>query len=198
MNAIHTFITRCCASLRLLPFSPVAQLFTRFILAITIIVVVLLLCSADLEFDEEAIENERKRKEEEEARIAAEEAAAKAAAEAAEAERLRLIEEERQRRLKLLPPRSEAKPRRVARDGTIDGVDISALTAIYAAESLADVEEEVAWVLCQATEDDHNKVEVVATGSGGLDELAAKLSDSDIQFGAFRAAAIERKGQKLR
>lgn len=155
-------------------------------------------CSADLEFDEEAIENERKRKEEEEARIAKEAEEARLAAEAAEAERLRLIEEERQRKLKLLPPRSEAKPKRLAREGAIDGVDISSLTAIYAAESLADVEEEIAWVLCQASEENHNKVDVVATGSGGLDELAAKLSDNDIQFGAFRAAAIERKGQKLR
>jgi hypothetical protein len=38
----------------------------------------------------------------------------------------------------------------------------------------------------------------VATGSNGLEELVGKLDDGGIQFGAFRAAAIERKGQKLR
>lgn len=126
------------------------------------------------------------------------EAARIAAAEAAEAERLRLIEEERQRRLRLLPPRAEGKAKRIAREPTIEGFDLGELTTLFAAEALADVEDPLAWVVCHATDDEPKKVKVVATGAGGLEELVSKLDDGEVQFGAFRAAAIERKGAKLR
>ena len=39
-----------------------------------------------------------------------------------------------------------------------------------------------------------SKLVVAATGSGGYDELLAKLQDDIVQFGVFKVVGIDRKG----
>ena len=89
----------------------------------------------------------------------------------------------------------------MAREPVIEGIDLSDLTAIFASECFADVEDPLAWVLCSIEHSDEHKkgkLRLAASGEGGLDELEAYLGDTEVQFGAFRVAAVERKGVKLR
>jgi hypothetical protein len=54
------------------------------------------------------------------------------------------------------------------------------------------------WIVLHVSEEEPKKFSVSGFGSGGVDEIVTVLKDDDIQYGAFRVSAIDRKGPRLR
>ena len=125
-------------------------------------------------------------------------AAAKEAAAAAEIEAARKAEEDRLKKLSILPTRlTSRKTVQKVHNPIIDGYDFSDLTNKFVLECLSDVDDPLAWVLCSVPEDAPKKIALTHSGQGGLDEILPLLSDSDVQFGAFKVTAVDRKGTKV-
>ena len=159
----------------------------------------------DLEDDELEALAEQKRAED--AAIAAAEAAAAAAAaeearlaavEAARLEALRQAEEERKRRLAMLPTRtSNSEAKRTQSASSVAGYDLSALTSAFVLESLTSVEDPLAWAVAHVTEESPKTAVLLGSGSGGPEEVLPFLSNEDIVFGAIRVTAVDRRGTRV-
>jgi hypothetical protein len=88
--------------------------------------------------------------------------------------------------------------KKVAREPTIEGFDLSELTERFILEGFGDVEDPEAWVVVSVTEEAPTKIRIDGMGPGGMAEVVAVLRDDDIQYGAVRVASIDRKGARLR
>lgn len=127
--------------------------------------------------------------EEEAARIAAEEEAVAAAA--------RAVEEEKARKIAMLPPRVSRQASSRAADTVIGGYDFAALAELSALEQLTDDGAPLAWVLLRVPEEAPKTVTLVASGSGGLEEIHPLLASDEMLFGALKVTAVDRRGTRI-
>lgn len=78
-------------------------------------------------------------------------------------------------------------------------LDLSALVAADIWNKIADVSSEIAWVVCAFNDPlAPVRVEIEASGSGGLAETLAALRDDGVQFAGLRVTAIDKRGMRTR